>query len=287
MAPLRYLALSGGSLRGIAHIGAVEELVKTGHLDLAELRGVAGASAGSVVGLFLATRQSLPEMWRRVAELDTGQLIQPDPTLLLTTLGLVSGDRLQRYFEDLIAEVTGNRHANFRELYLKTGVEYIVVGTCLEQKRAVYYSHRTTPYFKVAVAVRISTSIPGFFSPVRYRGQTYLDGSMMDDYPLHLYDHCLSEAVGIMICNSYNTEYQHLEELPRALLNLAMYKYYSHDYHAYPERSIYVDDIDEGNGSLDFRISEDVIQFYRDKGRQAVRRWQEREGPERTVVLRS
>tara|TARA_B100001179_G_C18265524_1_gene264457 strand:- start:80 stop:547 length:468 start_codon:yes stop_codon:yes gene_type:complete len=143
----------------------------------------------------------------------------------------------------------------------------------MEDKKAIYYSHRTTPHFKVAVAVRISTSIPLFFTPVRHGGKTYFDGSMMDDYPLHLYSHCLSQAVGIMICSSYNTEFQYLEEFPRALLNLAMFKYYSHDYRSYPENTIYVDEIDEGNHSLDFHISPEVIQFYRERGARAALKW--------------
>lgn len=275
MRQVRNIALSGGSLRGLAHVGAIEQLVREGLLDMSRLSSVAGSSAGSVVALFLATGHSIPSIWTKIRELDTSALIQINPALLLTGLGLESGAKLQAYYEGLVEGATGNRHAGFAELYEKTKIELIVVATCVEDKKAVYFSHRTTPNLKVAVAVRMSTSIPGFFGPVVYQGKTYVDGSMMDDYPLHLYDHALSQSVGIIICNKYDTTWRYPEEYPMAIFNLAMYKYFCHDYEAYPDNTIYVDGIEEGNHSLDFRISPEVINFYRDKGMAATRAWVE------------
>lgn len=58
---IRYLVLQGGSVRGIAYLGALEQLVHEG-LIINNLKAIAGTSAGAIVAFLLTLGFSLPEL---------------------------------------------------------------------------------------------------------------------------------------------------------------------------------------------------------------------------------
>ena len=60
------LSLSGGGLRGAAHVGVIKFLEEQG----VEVTAVAGSSAGAIVGLFLAAGHSSDEMYQFLKDLE-------------------------------------------------------------------------------------------------------------------------------------------------------------------------------------------------------------------------
>ncbi|CAH6420316.1 Patatin phospholipase [uncultured virus] len=220
------LALSGGSVKGISHVGALKVLEERGLLDLKQLKSIAGTSAGSLLGMLIVLGFSLDEIWQFLYELDITRLMDPNPLLFLQRCGVESGQILHNFFEKILTQSTNIKHINFRQLYELTSIHYTVVGSCLTTKEAVYYDHINTPNFKVSMAVRISISMPGFFTPVSIGDRKYIDGAILDDYPMGLFADRLDETIGIMITNEFNTEYQYPEEYFRAVLNLFLYKHF-------------------------------------------------------------
>ncbi|HOV93665.1 MAG TPA: patatin-like phospholipase family protein [Spirochaetales bacterium] len=78
----------------------------------------------------------------------------------------------------------GNR--KFLDLY--------ITGTDITNRTSRIFSYETTPDMEVALAVRISMSIPLFFEAITYQypgtdsPQTYVDGGMMLNYPVGIFD---------------------------------------------------------------------------------------------------
>jgi NTE family protein len=63
------------------------------------------------------------------------------------------------------------------------------VGTNLSTGFAEVFSYEHTPRMCIADAVRISMSIPLFFAARRsLRGDVYVDGGLIDNYPVKLFD---------------------------------------------------------------------------------------------------
>ncbi len=63
------------------------------------------------------------------------------------------------------------------------------MGTNLSTSFSEVFSAEHTPRFCVADAVRISMSIPLFFAAKRsIRGDVYVDGGVLDNYPIKLFD---------------------------------------------------------------------------------------------------
>lgn len=155
------LALGGGVIRGFAHLGALAVLEEN---DV-PIDYIAGTSVGAILGAIYATGLPLPLIeaiadqvnWRRLAT----PVISPD--------GLVSFDKLERWFVDLVGDL------HFQDLALP----FVAVATDLECGEAVTLDHGP-----LAPAVRASCSVPGFVTPRRINGRFLGDGGVSNNLPV-------------------------------------------------------------------------------------------------------
>lgn len=219
--PLVGLALGGGVMRGMAHIGVLKVFKKAGiPIDM-----VAGTSAGSIVAALYASGYS-PERIEEIALglrsndlFDYGSiylnllLIAGDvisrvlhlPYPLRNPLGLMRGHRL----EALVNKYVG-RNRLFGQTEIPLGITAVDVrdGTLV-----VFLGGQPTPYeahsfmagytpvelrrvippedefvkgISVALAVRASVAMPGIFEPVRLGERILVDGGVRENVPAYV-----------------------------------------------------------------------------------------------------
>lgn len=237
----KYLVLSGGSIKGISELGAIHKLIEEKLIDLKKLKGVAGSSVGSLFGLLIVLGFTLDEIWNFIYNLDFKNLVNPDFFLLLKKNGLETGNLIYNLIEEIIFKKTGNKHLNFKQLYDISGIRFVVTGSCLTTKEIIYYDYLNTPNFKVALAIRISISMPGFFTPVIIDNCKYIDGGILDNFPMSVFQNEMNETIGIAIGNEFDTNYEYLEEYFMAVMNLFFYNYYALTINIYAENTIFID----------------------------------------------
>lgn len=255
---IKNLVLSGGSVRGISHIGVIKKLIMEKILDPDQLTTVAGTSAGSLVGLLIVLGFNIDEIWDFVYCLDMKKIVQPDVFNLLKKCGADTGQTIYNLLEEILTQKTKIKHINFKQLYDLTKIHFIVVGSCLTTKQAVYYDYINTPTFKVSMAIRISISMPGIFTPVIIGNNRYVDGGIMNNYPMDLFHDKLDETIGILICNEFNTDYRYPEEYLMAVMNLFMYHYYQKIENKYNDNTIHVVKHNDNINIFNFNIDNDV-----------------------------
>ncbi len=154
------LVLSGGTLRGFAHIGVLKVLEENGiRPDL-----VVGTSAGSLVGALYASGMASAEVERASGEVD---------------FDLVGG-WLRAQFGGGGSPVRGfvARHARAPRIE-RFPIRYAAVATEL-QRGCLAVFNAGDP----AAAVHASTSVPGVFAPARIAGQDYVDGGLVSPVPV-------------------------------------------------------------------------------------------------------
>lgn len=61
-------------------------------------------------------------------------------------------------------------------------------GTNYTDQRIEVFSAIATPDMPVALAVRISASLPWFFKSVKYQGKEYIDGGLLENFPMWIFD---------------------------------------------------------------------------------------------------
>lgn len=185
------LVLSGGSARGLAHVGVLQELEALGYdPDL-----VVGTSMGAVVGALYAAGHSPDEIRARILAIDWGEMFDPAAVVLghtsvlrlpMTTFsldlaqrrvsrGLFGEWRINRALVGLLFGANARAAGDFDRLARR----YRAVAADLETGESVVLDSGD-----LARAARASMSYPGFFAPVRWGDRLLVDGGIADNLPV-------------------------------------------------------------------------------------------------------
>ncbi|MGE5484464.1 MAG: patatin-like phospholipase family protein [Ignavibacteriales bacterium] len=154
------IALGGGVVRGIAHVGVLQAIEELG----IEIECIAGTSSGAIVGAMYAAGIPLQEIvqiaahakWRDLAEIS----VRRD--------GLIGTRKLAAYLDSVIGGKT------FDDLRIR--FKAVATDICTGQEVVISSG-------PVCDAVRASCAIPGIFVPVRLGGRMLVDGGLCNNVP--------------------------------------------------------------------------------------------------------
>ncbi len=193
----RNLVFEGGGVKGIAYVGAMQVLEEKALL--AEITRVGGTSAGAINAVLAGLNYTPAEMLNILKGMNFEKFMDDDFGVLrdidrlLTEYGWYKGDYFRKWISDLIAKKTGKPDATFAHIQQqkteKGFRDMYFMGTNISTHFTEVFSHEHTPRMCIADAVRISMSIPIFFASRRSpRGDVYVDGGVLDNYPVKLFD---------------------------------------------------------------------------------------------------
>lgn len=209
MEEIENVVFEGGGICGLASSGALLTLSKAEQLSKVKRAG--GTSAGAILAMMYAIGFSPREIYDISAKLDFGKMITgnvvTEAESLATDWGLHDGHKFLQFFQDCVKEKLGNPKATFEDLHNKREQElrekgttnfldlYVVV-TNLSRKSVAVMSFENRRYAKlpIALGVRMSMAIPGYFTPIRLSGgkgaptETFVDGGYYENYFLDLFD---------------------------------------------------------------------------------------------------
>ncbi|WP_421319938.1 patatin-like phospholipase family protein [Aeromonas veronii] len=210
--PFRNLVFEGGGVKGISYVGALGVLEERGINSAIERIG--GTSAGAINAILLGLGFTLKETTEILWSLDFNEFMDDswgvvrDTNRLIEQFGWYKGDYFRSWIGRLIKEKTGNSEATFADIEAmkaKRGFKSLYfMGTNLSTSYSEVFSAEHTPRHCVADAVRISMSIPLFFAAKRSaRGDVYVDGGVLDNYPIKLFDREKYVRSGKFLCPKY------------------------------------------------------------------------------------
>jgi len=247
MPSFRNLVFKGGGVRGIAYLGAIEYLYTNGLMRSVER--TAGTSAGAITATVIAlnlgdfehiksisdsldyrkvpaegepyTATAKPLTARALAakarELAVFKSLQCS-VRLVQEKGWYSSDYFYAWLKSIIAKnfvvaKEGYTFRDFRNASIHVGkrqfFDLYITGTDISNRTSRVFSYETTPDMEVALAVRISMSIPIFFESVPFqypgtpRSQFYADGGVMWNFPINIFD---NPKYGKKFSKGINTE---------------------------------------------------------------------------------
>ena len=158
------LVLGSGGARGLAHIGAIEELEARGY----RIRSIAGCSMGAMIaGMYAAGQlQDAKEWFLQVDQ----QVILKMVDLSISLNSLVKGERVIRELEKVVPA------QQIQSLNIPCA---IVAADLISADEVVF---RSGSLFE---AIRASMSIPLFFQPVQRGHKLLIDGGTLNPLPLN------------------------------------------------------------------------------------------------------
>ena len=158
------LALSSGGARGLAHIGAIEELEAQGF----RITSIAGCSMGSLIGGVYAAGK-LPEFREWMKTIDKKKMMElTDFSFSLNHV--VKGTRIIEAIMEFVPDV----------LIEDLPIPYCAVATDWKSGSEVVF--REGSMFE---AIRASISLPSFYEPVQRDGMILIDGGVTNPIPMN------------------------------------------------------------------------------------------------------
>jgi NTE family protein len=158
------LVLSSGGARGMAHIGVIEAIVKSGF----EINSIAGSSIGSVVGGMYASQQleKYRDWMLNLDKMDVFRLLD----FTVSRNGLIKGEKVFREMEKIVQDV------NIENLLMP----YAAVAVDITQRKEVVFTEGS-----LFQAMRASVAIPSILQPGNFEGSLLVDGGVLNPLPLN------------------------------------------------------------------------------------------------------
>ena len=253
------LVLAGGGARGVAHIGAIEELGSQGF----EITSVAGTSMGALVGGVYASGHLEPfkEWMRALDKYKVFSLVD----FALSTEGLVKGDRVMEAMKELVPDMEIEQ---MPVPFTAVAADLLTGSEVVLDKGGLYD------------AIRASISIPSVFRPVHREGQVLVDGGTVNPLPLNRVKRAEGDLlIAVDVSARFGANPAH-----RANASLNYYKVLIASSQIMQQRitqlmsRLYKPDImvempADSYGMFEFYHSDEIIEAGREATRAALERW--------------
>lgn len=158
------LALGGGGVRGVAHLGVLRTLEKHNF----EVKAIAGTSAGGLVGAVYAAGYSTEEIVDFVNDMDKNRSFERHSNDHPSLLGLGS-------VANKLKELLGDR--SFDELK----IPFSATAVSLHSGKEIILTQG-----KVIDAVLATIAVPGVFPSQEIGGKVLIDGGVIDPVPVQV-----------------------------------------------------------------------------------------------------
>ncbi len=193
------LVLSSGGARGLAHIGAIEELEAHGH----KITSICGTSMGALVGGMYACGQL--DVYRKWMKTIDRRRMFSLLDLSFSLNHIVKGDRIIEAMKQIVPDV------NIEKL----PIPYTSIATDWLNGQEIIFSKGS-----LYDAIRASISIPALFSPVHRDDMILIDGGIINPLPLNRVvrtegDILVGVDVNWIDYHEINERKKHEEELQR------------------------------------------------------------------------
>jgi NTE family protein len=189
------LALSGGAVRGIAHIAVLEVL----ELEGIPIQAIAGTSAGSIIGALYAAGMPLSEIRRIALQTNWKSILK----FTIPKRGLISNEGIYRFMDEILPI----------KKFSALSIPFAAVATDLRTGEKVSITTGS-----IAKAVQASCSLPIIFTPTEINKRMLVDGGVSSQIPVKT----VREELGVKRVISVNVNYKALESVqPDNLVKIA------------------------------------------------------------------
>jgi len=181
------VSFSSGGIRIIGHIGVLAHLLETG--DLSHVHDWYGCSGGAITAILAGL--GVTSIWLRdfVRHFDPRVFadIEDDAVFnYLNAWGVNTGKALISFMGRLMDTwEPGSSAWTFADFVAhRPGITLNITGANISKKVIAVFNHIHTPKMKIVDAMRVSSTIPLFYTPwYDPSGDIYCDGAVMEYYP--------------------------------------------------------------------------------------------------------
>jgi len=190
MSTIKHLVFSGGGPAGLLTYGAAKYLAQQGFWTLADIKSIYGCSIGAYMGIIISLNYDwawlddyfIKRPWEKIININAMSLLEAfDSKGLLGDAFIIESLKPLLEAKDLSIDIT------LQELYDFNKIDIHLYSTNLNTgfMDKVDISYKTHPTMTVIKALCMTTAFPFVFKPICEEGGCFIDGGLLNIYPLN------------------------------------------------------------------------------------------------------
>ena len=190
---IKHLVLSGGAYKGFYMIGALEYLMDNKFVDLNNIETIYGVSVGAMMGLCICLGIDIKDLKKYLVTKEWKNSFNFSINSVLNVIqkkGYLDKEFMKSIYKTLFRAKGLSINSTFKDIYEHSKIELNIFATNMTTFKLEQYSHKTHPEMLVIDAVYMSSSLPFIFQPEIINDNCYIDGGIINPYPLNI---CLSD----------------------------------------------------------------------------------------------
>lgn len=184
---IKHIVLSGGAYLGLYQFGLLRNLNENKFFDLSNIETIYATSVGSLIGTILLLNIDWDDLYTYIIEKPWEKYISPTPNMMFSYIqdkGLFGEDFFHELMDSLLISKNLSKSITLKEFYQHTKKTIYIYTIELESFSIVELSHYSHPDLELVKALYMSSSLPFLFKPVSYLNKLYIDGGLLNAYPL-------------------------------------------------------------------------------------------------------
>ena len=173
------LFLSGCGTKGSAFIGVFKALYEK-KIITKNIKRYVCVSGSSIICVLLCCGYSLNMIYDFSKKIDYTDLLNLDDLNdIFNDNGLFTNDKIGNLIDIIIYKKFNIKNMTLKQFYDLTKIHYICRVYNLSKKCEEYFCYKTDPDMKLSTLVQMTTCIPLFFKPIKYKNKYYVDGGVL------------------------------------------------------------------------------------------------------------
>jgi len=233
---IKHIVINGGGPTGLITYGVLKHLSENKFFDINTIETMYGTSIGGIFGVILALKYDWNIIDDYILKRPWGEIFKIHPEdffNLFYSKGLFSFSVVDGFLRKLFEAKDISVDITLKEFYEYTNIVHHFFTVKADSLEIVDLNYKTHPNLPLFRALEMTTAFPIFCKPVFWNNKCYLDGGLLDNYPVKL---CLenekcekNEILGIRntyssLCKSHIQEDMNLLEYMQIVTHNIMNK---------------------------------------------------------------
>jgi len=188
---IKHIVFSGGAYKGLYFLGALDVLDKNKFYDINKIKTIHAVSIGSMIAVLLCLKIPINVIIDFIINKPLKKLFSVDMENIYNItddLGIFNKTLLEDLYYSFFGSLGLDYNMSLKQLYEYSGIELIIPSVRLNEWKIEDFSYKTHPDLSVIDATYMSSSLPFLLKPMKYKDSYYIDGGMINSYPL---DRCI------------------------------------------------------------------------------------------------
>jgi patatin-like phospholipase/acyl hydrolase len=190
---IKQIVLSGGAYKGFYTIGALKYLADNKFFNVDELEKIYGTSVGALIGCIICLKLNWDDLidyavnkpWHKSFSFSVDSLLE-----IISKKGFMHRGFIEGVFENLLKQSGLNTKSTMLDLFNHSSIELNIFTTNMTTFKLERLSYKTKPDLMIIDAIYQSCSLPFIFQPHYEKENCYVDGGVINPYPMNI---CLKD----------------------------------------------------------------------------------------------